>query len=203
MHRGICTALRETWQPTHIGQLRSVIGRPRCRPPEVERRAAIRAAGAAPGCRGAAEYARGGQVGAAGFDLRGCRARPRPNPPRAVLGAGRWWVGGDGRPDGEGPVRDRRLPSRSVSAGMGISVLFVSITPLVLPIACHSVAERGAVIAVEVAHEHASHDILFVALSMGLALVGSFAALVSAIRIPRASGRGRHAWVAAAAVSLG
>ncbi|MBL7501292.1 histidine kinase [Frankia sp. CNm7] len=59
------------------------------------------------------------------------------------------------------------------------------------------------VITAEMAHEHAHHDVLFVALSLGLALVGSFAALVSAIRIPRASGGSRRLWVAASAVSLG
>ncbi|CAO5178016.1 MHYT domain-containing protein [Frankia sp. AiPs1] len=53
------------------------------------------------------------------------------------------------------------------------------------------------------AHQHSSQDLLFVIVSVGLALVGSFAALVSAIRIPLSDGRERARWTAAAAVSLG
>ncbi|MCK9923264.1 histidine kinase [Frankia sp. AgPm24] len=52
-------------------------------------------------------------------------------------------------------------------------------------------------------HQHASQDLLFVAVSIGLALIGSFAALVSAIRIPLSAGRERVRWTGAAAVSLG
>lgn len=52
-------------------------------------------------------------------------------------------------------------------------------------------------------HHHASQDLLFVVVSVGLALVGSFAALVSAIRITLSTGRLRWRWTAAAAVSLG
>ena len=42
-----------------------------------------------------------------------------------------------------------------------------------------------------------------IVVSVGLALVGSFAALVSAIRIPLSAGRARARWTLAAAVSLG
>jgi NO-binding membrane sensor protein with MHYT domain len=58
-------------------------------------------------------------------------------------------------------------------------------------------------ITAEVAHAHASSDAVFVASSIGLAVVGSFAALVSAIRIPTAQGRASRRWIAASAISLG
>ncbi|MGF7236588.1 MAG: MHYT domain-containing protein [Frankia sp.] len=53
------------------------------------------------------------------------------------------------------------------------------------------------------ANYHATYDHLFLAASVALALVGSFAALVSAIRIPLAAGAARHGWTATAAVALG
>ncbi|WP_051466090.1 MHYT domain-containing protein [Pseudofrankia saprophytica] len=53
------------------------------------------------------------------------------------------------------------------------------------------------------AHEHASSDLIFVASSIGLAVIGSFAALVSARRIPGTQGGARRRWIAASAVSLG
>jgi NO-binding membrane sensor protein with MHYT domain len=59
------------------------------------------------------------------------------------------------------------------------------------------------VIVAQAVHRHASQDLLFVVVSVGLALVGSFAALVSAIRIPLSAGRARARWTLAAAVSLG
>ncbi|MBL7501765.1 histidine kinase [Frankia sp. CNm7] len=58
-------------------------------------------------------------------------------------------------------------------------------------------------ITAQVAHEHVSHDPVFVAASIGFALVGSFAALVSSIRIPNARGAGRLRWIAASAIALG
>ncbi|MCM3885947.1 MHYT domain-containing protein [Frankia sp. R82] len=58
-------------------------------------------------------------------------------------------------------------------------------------------------IAASAVHQHASQDLLFVVVSVGLALIGSFAALVSAIRIPLSNGRERSRWTIAAAVSLG
>ena len=58
-------------------------------------------------------------------------------------------------------------------------------------------------IVAQAVHRHASQDLLFVVVSVGLALVGSFAALVSAIRIPLSAGRARARWTLAAAVSLG
>jgi NO-binding membrane sensor protein with MHYT domain len=59
------------------------------------------------------------------------------------------------------------------------------------------------VITAQVAQDHASNDVSFVASSIGLAVVGSFAALVSAIRIPSAQGASRRRWITASAVSLG
>ncbi|MDT3438939.1 MHYT domain-containing protein [Pseudofrankia sp. BMG5.37] len=58
-------------------------------------------------------------------------------------------------------------------------------------------------ITAQAAQEHASSDTIFVASSIGLALIGSFAALVSALRIPSSQGAARRRWVAASAVSLG
>lgn len=58
-------------------------------------------------------------------------------------------------------------------------------------------------ITAQVAHEHTSNDLTFVASSIGLAVIGSFAALVSAIRIPNTEGAARRRWIAASAVSLG
>jgi NO-binding membrane sensor protein with MHYT domain len=52
-------------------------------------------------------------------------------------------------------------------------------------------------------YQHASYDIIFVTVSVVLALLGSFAALVSAIRIPLSTGRQRWRWVGAAGFSLG
>jgi NO-binding membrane sensor protein with MHYT domain len=51
--------------------------------------------------------------------------------------------------------------------------------------------------------ERTTYDLLSVGVSVFLALVGSFAALVSAIRIPYVPGPMRRRWVAASAVSLG
>ncbi|CAO5243791.1 MHYT domain-containing protein [Frankia sp. AgKG'84/4] len=59
------------------------------------------------------------------------------------------------------------------------------------------------IVAAETVHRHVSQDLLFVVVSIGLAVVGSFAALVSAIRIPLSEGRLRARWTVAAAVSLG
>ncbi|WP_235014267.1 MHYT domain-containing protein [Parafrankia sp. Ea1.12] len=53
------------------------------------------------------------------------------------------------------------------------------------------------------AHQHSSQDLLFAAVSVLLAVIGSFAALVSAMRIPSAEGRARLRWTMLAAVSLG
>ncbi len=59
------------------------------------------------------------------------------------------------------------------------------------------------VIVAQAVHQHASQDLLFVVVSVGLAAVGSFAALVSAIRIPLSQGAARVRWTLAAALSLG
>ncbi|WP_261575468.1 MHYT domain-containing protein [Frankia gtarii] len=59
------------------------------------------------------------------------------------------------------------------------------------------------VIVAQAVHQHASQDVLFVVVSIGLAVVGSFAALVSAIRIPLSQGAARIRWTLAAALSLG
>ncbi len=53
------------------------------------------------------------------------------------------------------------------------------------------------------AHHTADYDLLFVCVSVGLALMGSFAALVSALRIPESGAAVRRRWVASAALSLG
>lgn len=58
-------------------------------------------------------------------------------------------------------------------------------------------------IVAEVVHQHTSQDLVFVAVSVGLAVVGSFASLVSAIRIPLSRGAAKVRWTVAAAVSLG
>ncbi|MBL7491828.1 histidine kinase [Frankia sp. AgB1.9] len=58
-------------------------------------------------------------------------------------------------------------------------------------------------VAAQLAHEHGSDDIVFVITSVIFALVGSFAALVSAVRIPSAHGAARFRWIAASAISLG
>uniref|UniRef100_UPI0021C1E2E0 MHYT domain-containing protein n=1 Tax=Frankia tisae TaxID=2950104 RepID=UPI0021C1E2E0 len=63
--------------------------------------------------------------------------------------------------------------------------------------------EGEHVIVAQVVHQHASQDVLFVVVSIGLAVVGSFAALVSAIRIPLSQGTARIRWTLAAALSLG
>jgi len=53
------------------------------------------------------------------------------------------------------------------------------------------------------AHVHGTHDAVYVATSIAFALIGSFAALVSAVRIPSADGAARFRWITAAAISLG
>ncbi|WP_307874856.1 MHYT domain-containing protein [Frankia nepalensis] len=53
------------------------------------------------------------------------------------------------------------------------------------------------------AHEHGTQNIAFVAVSIGLALAGSFAALVSAIRLSSSPKARRGRWILASAVSLG
>jgi NO-binding membrane sensor protein with MHYT domain len=58
-------------------------------------------------------------------------------------------------------------------------------------------------VAAQLAHEHGSDDIVFVITSVIFALVGSFAALVSAVRIPSARGALRFRWITASAISLG
>jgi NO-binding membrane sensor protein with MHYT domain len=58
-------------------------------------------------------------------------------------------------------------------------------------------------LAAQLAHEHGSNDLVFVVTSVIFALVGSFAALVSAVRIPSARGAARFRWILAAAISLG
>ncbi len=52
-------------------------------------------------------------------------------------------------------------------------------------------------------HHAAQYDALFVGVSVALSVVGSFAAVVSALRIPVSEGPDRLRWTAAAAVSLG
>jgi NO-binding membrane sensor protein with MHYT domain len=59
------------------------------------------------------------------------------------------------------------------------------------------------VITAQLAHEHGSNDMIFVVISVIFALVGSFAALLSAAHIPSSQGTARLRWVAVSAVSLG